>query len=66
MTKEQRFIEEIESIRASLTIRVDMLHKHCEEYKEEGKPQLAKDSDLKAKQFILVINNLDNALAIVG
>ena len=66
MTKEEQFIDEIYCLRAILTIRVDMLHKHCKEYRQEEKPVLALNSALKAKQLIMVINSLDKALKIVG
>lgn len=66
MSKEKIFIEEIKTIRNSIDKRIEMLHKHCEEYKEEGKYQLSKDCDLRARQFFTVLNSLDKALGIVG
>lgn len=56
--------EDIEFIRAKLSDRIDILHKHVEEYKDEGKKVESIKCDLKARQLLMVLNDIDKALKI--
>ena len=57
-----KFRESVESIRAKLSNRCDMLAKHEKEYKNEGRNEQARVCEIKLNSFLMVLSELDKTL----
>jgi hypothetical protein len=55
--------KKLEKLRTKINGRVEMLHKHESEYRESNEKEQASMCDLKARQFILVLRDIDEILS---